>query len=107
LADGGGPLSALVSRGAVGTHPPHLASARGPHHFLGLRGTSVTVVLVRYSCEKFWAFPVPVWRMRKCPAKRVRQPIENKIGRVVRKRLGGFAEHFTEVTEIEGEVIEG
>ena len=44
--------------------------------------------------------------MRKCPAKRVRQPIENKIGRVVRKRLGGFAEHFTEVTEIEGEVIE-
>jgi hypothetical protein len=37
----------------------------------------------------------------------VRQPIEDKIGRVVRKRLGGFAEHFTEVTEIEGEVIEG
>ena len=37
----------------------------------------------------------------------VRQPIEDKISKVVRKRLSGFADTFTEVTEVEGEVIEG
>jgi hypothetical protein len=35
----------------------------------------------------------------------VRQPIENKIGRVVIKRLGGFAETFTQISE--GQVVEG
>ena len=39
----------------------------------------------------------------------IRQPIEDKIGRVVRKRLGGFADNFSEITEvddsIEGQVI--
>jgi hypothetical protein len=36
----------------------------------------------------------------------VRQPIEDKIGRVVRKRLGGFADNFAEVTEVD-DAIEG
>jgi hypothetical protein len=48
LADGGEPLSALVSGGTVGTHPPALASARGSHHFLRLSWLSVTVVLEKY-----------------------------------------------------------
>jgi hypothetical protein len=39
----------------------------------------------------------------------VRQPIENKIGKVVVKRLGGFAETFTQIGDedlIEGQVTE-
>jgi hypothetical protein len=37
----------------------------------------------------------------------VRQPIEDKIGRVVRKRLSGFADNFTEITEDRDDAIEG
>lgn len=37
----------------------------------------------------------------------VRQPIEDKIGRVVRKRLGGFADNFSEISEVDDGVIEG
>ena len=38
----------------------------------------------------------------------VRQPIEEKIGRVVRKRLAGFADNFTDISETDdSNIIEG